>query len=232
MREKKTRPVHPSHSSFRLVRCPWPGKNEQMIAYHDTEWGTPVHDDRKLFEFLVLDAFQAGLSWAIILKKREGFRKAFAGLEPAKVARFTPKRVEKLLLDPAIVRNRLKVEATIENARRFLAVQKEFGSFDRYIWQFTGGKMKVNRWRELRQIPATSPESDAMSKDLKKRGFRFCGSTICYAFMQAAGMVNDHVVSCFRHREVQRGAGSKHQDTKNTKPRTGITAKSAKRAEG
>jgi len=218
MSDRKKRPVHPSRSSLRLVRCPWPGDSELMREYHDKEWGVPVHDDRKLFEFMVLDAFQAGLSWAIILKKREGFRKAFAGFEPAKVARFTPKRVEKLLQDPGIVRNRLKVESTVSNAKAFLKVQKEFGSFDRYIWQFTGGGMKVNRWRSLKQIPATSAESDAMSKDLKKRGFRFCGSTICYAFMQAAGMVNDHLVSCFRYREVQReGCRSNHEDTKSSR---------------
>jgi DNA-3-methyladenine glycosylase I len=212
MTDKKRRPVHPSHSSFSTVRrCPWPGSDPLMVKYHDTEWGVPVHRDNKLFEFMVLDAFQAGLSWAIILRKREGFRKAFAGFDPAKVARFTPKKVEKLLQDPDIVRNRLKIESTVSNARALLGVRREFGSFDRYIWQFCpggglripGGKPKVNRWRRLSDIPATSPESDAMSKDLKARGFRFVGSTICYAFMQAAGMVNDHLVSCFRHSELK-----------------------------
>jgi len=183
-------------------RCPWPEGNEQMIRYHDTEWGVPLHDDRKLFEFLVLDAFQAGLSWAIVLKKREGFRKAFDDFDPRKVARYDGRKVKTLLADAGIIRNRLKIEAAIANARAFLAVQREFGSFDRYIWQFTGGRTKMNRCRTLRQIPCRSPESDAMSKDLKARGFRFVGSTICYAFMQAAGMVNDHVVGCFRYREV------------------------------
>jgi DNA-3-methyladenine glycosylase I len=189
-------------------RCPWPEGNEQMIRYHDTEWGVPLHDDRKLFEFLVLDAFQAGLSWAIVLRKREGFREAFSGFDPRRVAKYGGRKVKALLADAGVVRNRLKIEATIANARAFLAVRREFGSFDRYIWQFTGGRTKRNRWRSLSQIPARSPESDAMSRDLKARGFRFVGSTICYAFMQAAGMVNDHLVDCFRYREVEirRGA--------------------------
>lgn len=182
-----------------LVRCPWPKDDLLMVAYHDTEWGVPVRDDRKHFEFLVLDGFQAGLSWAIVLHKRDGFRKAFAGFDPARVARFTPARVERLLLDPGIVRNRQKVEAAVRNARAFLRVQAEFGSFDRYIWRFVGGRTKVNRHRTLAELPATSPESDAMAKDLRTRGFSFCGSTICYAYMQAAGMVNDHLTSCFRH---------------------------------
>ena len=173
-----------------------------MIRYHDTEWGVPLHDDRKLFEFLVLDAFQAGLSWAIVLKKREGFKKAFGGFDPRKVARYDRRKVKVLLGDAGIIRNRLKIEAAIANAQAFLAVQREFGSFDSYIWQFTGGRTKRNRWRSLSQLPARSPESDAMSSDLKARGFRFVGSTICYAFMQAAGMVNDHLVSCFRYRQV------------------------------
>jgi DNA-3-methyladenine glycosylase I len=173
-----------------------------MIRYHDTEWGVPLHNDRKLFEFLVLDAFQAGLSWAIVLKKREGFRKAFSNFDPRKVAKYDGKKVTALLADAGIIRNRLKIEATIANARAFLAVQSEFGSFDRYIWQFTGGRTKMNRWRAVSQLPARSPESDAMSEDLKAHGFRFVGSTICYAFMQAAGMVNDHMVDCFRYREV------------------------------
>ncbi|HTW92070.1 MAG TPA: DNA-3-methyladenine glycosylase I [bacterium] len=188
-------------------RCPWPADNELMIRYHDSEWGVPLHDDRKLFEFLVLDAFQAGLSWAIVLKKREGFRRAFANFDPRKVARFDSRKVQQLLADCDIIRNRMKIEATIANARAFLAVRQEYGSFDRYIWQFTGSKTKKNRWRAIGRIPCRSRESDAMSKDLKARGFRFVGSTICYAFMQAAGMVNDHLVGCFRHSEVQ-GAGS------------------------
>ena len=173
-----------------------------MIRYHDAEWGVPLHDDRKLFEFLVLDAFQAGLSWAIVLKKREAFRKAFDNFDPRKVAKYDVRKVKTLLADAGIIRNRLKIEATIANARAFLAVQREFGSFDRYIWQFTSGRTKMNRWRTLSHLPARSPESDAMSDDLKARGFRFVGSTICYAFMQAAGMVNDHMVDCFRYREV------------------------------
>jgi len=186
-----------------MKRCEWPGNNELMTKYHDEEWGTPVHDDRKLFEFLVLDAFQAGLSWQIILNKRENFRKAFHNFDARKISQYTAKDTARLLADAGIVRNRLKIAATIENAKCFLAVQKEFGSFDRYIWQFTGGKTKRNRWKTLQEIPAKSPESDAMSKDLQARGFKFVGSTICYAFMQAAGMVNDHVVGCFRHKQVR-----------------------------
>ena len=191
------------HNAGRPVRrCPWPEGNEQMIRYHDTEWGVPLHDDRKLFEFLVLDAFQAGLSWAIVLKKREGFRKAFSDFDARKVAKYDGRKVTSLLADAGIIRNWMKIEATIANARAFLLVQREFGSFDRYVWQFTGGKTRRNRWRTLRQIPAHSAESDAMSRDLKSRGFRFVGSTICYAFMQAAGMVNDHTTDCFRYQEV------------------------------
>jgi DNA-3-methyladenine glycosylase I len=200
--------TRPTAAVKQVRRCPWPEGNEQMILYHDTEWGVPLHDDRKLFEFLVLDAFQAGLSWAIVLKKREGFRKAFSNFDPRRVAKYDARKVKSLLADAGIIRNRLKIEATIANARAFLAVQREYGSFDRYIWQFTGGKTKQNRLRTLKQIPAHSAESDAMSRDLKERGFRFVGSTICYAFMQAAGMVNDHLVGCFRHAGVQ-GAGSK-----------------------
>ena len=192
----------PAAAAKQVRRCPWPDGNEQMIRYHDTEWGVPLHDDRKLFEFLVLDAFQAGLSWAIVLKKREAFRKAFDNFDSRKVARYDSRKMKTLLADAGIIRNRLKIEATIANARAFLAVQREFGSFDRYIWQFTSGRTKMNRWRTLSHLPARSPESDAMSDDLKARGFRFVGSTICYAFMQAAGMVNDHMVDCFRYREV------------------------------
>jgi DNA-3-methyladenine glycosylase I len=179
-----------------------------MTAYHDTEWGLPVHDDRKHFEFLVLDAFQAGLSWRTILHRREGFRKAFAGFDPEKVARFTPARVAKLLLDPGIIRNRLKVESMVRNARAFLKVREEFGTFDGYIWRFTGGRMIVNRWELLKEIPVSTPESDAMSRDLKARGFSFAGTTICYAYMQAAGMVNDHLITCPRHRGVLRTLGN------------------------
>ena len=184
-------------------RCAWPS-SAISIAYHDREWGVPLKDDRKLFEFLVLDAAQAGLSWEIILRKREGFRAAFDDFDAEKIARYDEKKIRQLLADPGIIRNRLKIESAISNARAFLAVQKECGSFACYIWQFVGGKPKVNAIRSLKEIPATSPESDAMSKALKKRGFRFVGSTICYAFMQAAGMVNDHAVDCFRHAELTR----------------------------
>lgn len=183
-------------------RCPWPADDPKMIAYHDTEWGVPVHDDRKHFEFLILEGAQAGLSWRTILNRREGYRKAFANFDPAKVARFTPARVEKLMHNAAIIRNRLKIEAAVNNAKCFLALQKEFGSFDAYCWRFVGGVQKVNRWKRVGQIPATTRESDAFSKDLKKRGFRFVGSTVIYAHMQAVGMVNDHLVTCPRRRVV------------------------------
>jgi DNA-3-methyladenine glycosylase I len=173
-----------------------------MAEYHDTEWGVPVHDDRKLFEFLVLDCFQAGLSWAIVLGKRRHFREAFDRFDAEKIAAYDGAKIAKLLSDEKIIRNRAKVLATTQNAKAFLSVQEEFGSFDRYIWGFVGHRPKVNAWRDLSEIPATSPESDAMSADLKRRGFNFVGSTICYAFMQAAGLVNDHVVSCFRYDEV------------------------------
>ncbi len=180
------------------VRCAW-ANNELAIRYHDEEWGVPVHDDRVFFEFLILEGAQAGLSWNTILNKRENYRRAFAGFDPARVAKFDARRVQKLLADPGIVRNRLKISSSIDNAKAFLRVQKEFGSFDAYIWQFVGGKPKTNQWESLRQVPAKTAESDAMSKDLKKRGFRFVGSTICYAFMQATGLVNDHVAECFRY---------------------------------
>ena len=183
-------------------RCPWCEINELEVAYHDQEWGVPVHDDRRWFEFLILEGAQAGLSWDTILKKRENYRKAFAGFDPRKVARFDGRKRAALMRNPGIVRNRLKIASAVTNAQAFLSVQREFGSFDRYIWQFTGGKPKRNRWRAMRQVPAATPESDAMSKDLKRRGFHFVGSTICYAFMQATGMVNDHLVTCFRCREI------------------------------
>lgn len=186
-----------------LSRCAWPGTDDLMIDYHDREWGLPLHDDQKLFEFMVLDAFQAGLSWKTILHRRESFRKAFAGFDPQKVARFSDKKMETLMQDTGIIRNRLKIKSTVNNARLFLEVQKEFGSFDRYIWQFTEGKTIQNHRQPNEPPVATSPESDAMSKDLKKRGFRFVGSTICYAFMQAAGMVNDHHCGCFRYHELK-----------------------------
>ena len=185
----------------RVIRCKWAeGVGLDYIRYHDEEWGVPVRDDRVQFEFLILEGAQAGLSWSTILAKREGYRKAFAGFDPVKVARFTKKRIEKLLQDPSIVRNRLKVESTVTNAKAFLAVQEEFGSFSDYIWAFVDGEPIRNRFRRDRDIPATSPESDALSKDLKKRGFRFVGSTIVYAHMQATGLVNDHVTGCFRYR--------------------------------
>jgi DNA-3-methyladenine glycosylase I len=184
-----------------LVRCEW-AQGPEMIPYHDTEWGVPVHDDTTHFEFLVLEGAQAGLSWLTILKRRAGYRKAFAGFDPVKVARFTPARVEKLLADPGIIRNRAKVESAVRNAKAFLAVQKEFGSFDAYLWGFVGGRPVVNKWRRLGQLPPTSPASEAMSADLKRRGFGFVGPTVCYAHLQATGLVNDHVVSCFRYAEL------------------------------
>jgi DNA-3-methyladenine glycosylase I len=180
------------------VRCAW-AQTPLSIAYHDAEWGAPVHDDRTLFEFLVLEGAQAGLSWETILRKRLAYREAFAAFDPARVARFSSARIEKLLANPGIVRNRLKVEGTVRNARAFLAVQKEFGSFDAYLWDFVGGTPRVNRWSTLRALPSRTPESDALSRDLRRRGFTFVGSTICYAFMQAVGLVNDHTVDCFRH---------------------------------
>ena len=183
-------------------RCPWAGLNDLQTAYHDEEWGVPVHDDRRWFEFLILEGAQAGLSWDTILRKRENYRRGFSGFDPHKVARFGANQVAALLADPGIVRNRLKIESAIINARMFLAVQEELGSFDRYIWKFVGGEARQNRWQQPRQVPSSTPQSDAMSKDLKRRGFRFVGTTICYAFMQATGMVNDHLVTCFRHREL------------------------------
>jgi DNA-3-methyladenine glycosylase I len=187
-----------------LTRCGWAGTDPLYLRYHDAEWGVPLHDDRRLFEMLCLEGAQAGLSWITILRKRENYRKAFDGFDPEKVARYGRGRIERLLRDEGIVRNRLKVEGTIKNARAFLRVAEEFGSFDAYIWRFTGGKPLVNRRRTLKEIPPFTPESDAMSRDLKKRGFTFVGSTICYAFMQACGLVNDHVVSCHRYRELSR----------------------------
>lgn len=180
-----------------MERCGWATNDPDYQMYHDKEWGVPVHDDRLLFEFLILEGAQAGLSWITILRKRENYRKAFANFDAKKVSRYTPAKIKKLLEDPGIVRNRLKVESTVENAQHFLEVQKEFGSFDKYIWQFVGGKPIRNKRTSLKQVPASTPESDAMSKDLKKRGFRFVGTTICYAFMQACGLVDDHVQSCF-----------------------------------
>jgi DNA-3-methyladenine glycosylase I len=185
-----------------MRRCSWP-TTELDIAYHDEEWGVPVHDDRTLFEFLILEGAQAGLSWSTILRKRENYRRAFAGFDVKKVARFDASRKRLLMNDEGIVRNRLKIESTVTNAKAFLAVQKEFGSFDRYLWQFVGGKPIQNR-RKGRDIPVRTPEADALSQDLQKRGFRFVGPTICYAFMQAVGMVNDHLVTCDRHGIIRR----------------------------
>jgi DNA-3-methyladenine glycosylase I len=185
-----------------VKRCAWP-KTDLDIAYHDTEWGVPVHDDRTLFEFLILEGAQAGLSWSTILKKRDHYRRAFDNFDAAKVARYGEKKVAQLLADPGIVRNRLKVRAAIGNAQAFLAVQKEFGSFDKYLWQFVVGKPRQNRLRSFKDIQACTAESDALSKHLLKRGFKFVGSTICYAFMQAVGMVNDHTVDCFRHKQLR-----------------------------
>ena len=184
-------------------RCGWVNLEDPLYrAYHDEEWGVPVHDDRKIFEFLVLEGAQAGLSWGTVLRKRESFRHAFEGFDPARVARFDKRKVASLLRDPGIIRNRLKITSAVQNAKAFLEIQREFGSFDAYVWPFVGGRSKVNRWRDLRKIPASTPESVSLSKDLVKRGFRFVGPTICYAHMQATGMVNDHLVSCFRFREL------------------------------
>ncbi len=190
------------------VRCAWVGDDPLYVAYHDREWGVPVHEDRVLFEFLVLEGAQAGLSWLTILRKREHYRRAFAGFDPEKVAAFRAANVRRLLVDPGIVRNRLKVQSAIQNAKAFLAVQEECGSFDRFMWQFVGGRPKQNAWTRVKQIPPRTAESDAMSQELRRRGFSFVGSTICYAHMQAVGMVNDHTVDCFRYRELaKKGAG-------------------------
>lgn len=182
-----------------LKRCSWVGDNALMVAYHDKEWGVPCHNDRKLFQFLILEGAQAGLNWQTILNKRENYRKAFDGFDPIKISRYGEKDVTRLRNDAGIIRNRLKIAATIQNAKKFLEVQKEFGSFDAYVWQFVGGKPLYHGFKSFKQIPATTKESDAMSKDLRKRGFSFVGSTICYAFMQAVGMVNDHSSDCFRY---------------------------------
>jgi DNA-3-methyladenine glycosylase I len=192
-----------------MKRCAWSDKSELERNYHDTEWGVPVRDDRLLFEFLILEGAQAGLSWSTILQKRDGYRKAFDNFDAVKVARYTEKKIACLLADPGIVRNRLKIHAAVTNANAFLAVQKEFGSFNRYIWGFVGNKTLQNKRKKMGDIPAHSPESDAMSRDLKKRGFRFTGTTICYAFMQATGMVNDHLTDCFRYRKIASSASSR-----------------------
>lgn len=186
-----------------LIRCEWPTGDPLMIEYHDKEWGVPVHSDRKHFEFLILDGMQAGLSWATILKKRKNFNKAFDNFNPKKIAKYSSRDVKRLLNDVGIIRNRLKINAAIINAEKFLEIQKEFGSFDKYIWRFIGGKTIKNKFKKTSQIAAKTKESDKMSKDLKNRGFKFVGSTICYAYMQGAGLVNDHVVGCFRHKQLQ-----------------------------
>ena len=188
----------------RIIRCAWGTDDPLYLEYHDQEWGVPVHDDRKLFEFLVLDSMQAGLNWLIILRKRENFRRAFDNFNPEKIAKYDEKKIQQLLLDEGIIRNSRKIESAIQNARAFLAVQKEFGSFDAYIWRFIRGKLKQNAWKALKEIPSKTKESEAMSKDLVKRRFKFVGSTICYAFMQAVGMVNDHTIDCFRHDEISK----------------------------
>jgi DNA-3-methyladenine glycosylase I len=191
----------PPRSAKTVNRCPW-AQGEQYIAYHDEEWGVPIHDDRLLLELLILEGAQAGLSWATILKKRENYRRAFDRFDPVAIASYGKRQRQRLLADAGIVRNRLKIESAIANAQAILAVQSEFGSFDDYLWQFVAGRPRQNAWRSPRQIPVRTTQSDALSKDLKRRGFRFVGSTICYAFMQAVGMVNDHLVTCFRHREL------------------------------
>jgi DNA-3-methyladenine glycosylase I len=182
-----------------IIRCPWPSDDPMMIEYHDKEWGVPLHDDRKLFEFMVLDCFQAGLSWRTVLHKRENFRKAFDGFDYRKIAKYDQKKYDSLLMDSGIIRNKSKISGTIQNAKAFLQVQKEFGSFDNYIWSFSDGKTILNKWHNISEPPAKTELSDQMSKDLIRRGFKFVGSTICYAFMQAIGMVNDHMVTCFRY---------------------------------
>jgi DNA-3-methyladenine glycosylase I len=196
--------VNPMHASLNVqpVRCPWASGNELAIRYHDEEWGVPAHDDRTLFEFLILEGAQAGLSWNTILNKRENYRAAFDQFDPQRVATYNRRKMQQLLKDEGIVRNRLKIDSAVANAKAFLRLQQEFGSFDRYIWGFVKGEPKVNSWKSMKQVPAQTAESDAMSKDLKARGFNFVGSTICYAFMQAVGMVNDHLVECFRYAAV------------------------------
>jgi DNA-3-methyladenine glycosylase I len=204
-------------SATNIVRCHWP-KNDLAVRYHDEEWGVPVHDDRKWYEFIVLDGAQAGLSWDTVLRKRENYRKAFDGFDPAKVARYDKRKLERLLADPGIIRNRLKINSAIANAKAFLKLQEELGSFDEYIWRFVDSEPIINRWKTPKEIPTRTDISDAMSKDLKQRGFNFVGTTICYAFMQAAGMVNDHLVTCFRHAELGgKAAGNKRNSASNAR---------------
>jgi DNA-3-methyladenine glycosylase I len=203
-------PEEPNELEAEMNRCPW-ARTDLYVQYHDTEWGVPVHDDRLLFEFLILEGAQAGLSWETILNKRENYRAAFDLFDPALIGKYGQAKRKRLLADAGIVRNRLKIDAAIQNAKMFRAVQEEFGSFDKYIWGFVGSKPKQNAWKSMEEVPARTPESDAISKDLKRRGFKFVGSNICYAFMQAVGMVNDHLVGCFRHSELRRAA-SKSSD--------------------
>ncbi|OFY71792.1 MAG: DNA-3-methyladenine glycosylase [Bacteroidetes bacterium RIFCSPLOWO2_12_FULL_37_12] len=186
-----------------MTRCPWCLSSEKMKNYHDEEWGVPLHDDRKLFEYMLLDSFQAGLSWSTVINKRENFRKAFKNFDPEKISIYGKKQIEKLMQDAGIIRNRLKINATITNAKAFIAIRKSYGSFDKYIWQFTGGKTIINKWKSLQELPSKTIISDKMSKDLLQKGFKFVGSTICYAFMQAAGMINDHLISCYRYKELK-----------------------------
>jgi DNA-3-methyladenine glycosylase I len=187
---------------MKRIRCPWAGHDPLYVDYHDTEWGVPLHDDRRLFEFLVLEGAQAGLSWLTILRKRENYRQAFDGFDPRRIAGFGPEKIERLLATPGIVRNRLKILSAVRNARAFLHIQREFGSFDAYVWRFVEGKPRINHWRSLPEVPAETTESRTLSQDLIRRGFTFVGPMICYAFMQAVGIVNDHLVECFRHREI------------------------------
>jgi DNA-3-methyladenine glycosylase I len=199
-KQRKPRPKCQNSAATR-PRCRWAGSDPDYIRYHDQEWGVPVHDDRRLFELLVLEGAQAGLSWITILRKRDAYRAAFDNFNPERVARYNRRRIERMLHNPGIVRNRLKIESAVTNARAFIAVQEEFGRFDRYLWRFVGGRPKINRWRSEKQVPARTKESDDLSDDLRRRGFRFVGSTICYAYMQAVGLVNDHTTNCFRHRD-------------------------------
>lgn len=203
--------------SDQKTRCGWVGNKPHFIPYHDEEWGEPVHDDHRHFEMLILEGAQAGLSWSTILLRREGYRKAFAGFDPIKVAKFDARKETSLLKNTGIIRNRLKIKSAITNAKAFLAIQKEFGSFDTYVWEFVGGRPKINKWKDMSQVPTTTLESDALSKDLKKRGFSFVGSTVIYAHMQAAGLVNDHTADCFRH-PANTHSDTSPRKTKNTKP--------------
>lgn len=203
-RARPSKPAAPARTPSAMPRCQWCGTDPLYVRYHDEEWGVPVHDDRKHFEFLILEGAQAGLSWITILRKRENYRKAFANFDAKRVARYGKREFARLLKNPGIVRNRLKIESAAKNARAFLAVQEEFGSFDKYVWRFVGGRPIVNRWKRMKQLPARTKEADALSKDLKKRGFSFVGPTIIYAHMQAVGMVNDHTIDCFRYKPLAR----------------------------